>query len=75
MNALVEENRELFGDDWWPYGVSANRTAIPSRVPDSADVLSLAPEYRDCLEPAGSRLREKFAGEVCGRSLWENLYG
>jgi len=27
-NALFEANRELFGDDWWPYGVSANRTAI-----------------------------------------------
>jgi len=27
-NALVEHNRELFGANWWPYGVSANRTAI-----------------------------------------------
>lgn len=28
MNALFEENRRLFGDEWWPYGVSANRTAL-----------------------------------------------
>lgn len=27
-NALVEENRELFPDDWFPYGISANRTAL-----------------------------------------------
>ncbi|MBB4683451.1 substrate-binding domain-containing protein [Amycolatopsis jiangsuensis] len=23
-----EENRELFGEDWWPYGVGANRKAV-----------------------------------------------
>ena len=28
MNALFEQNRTVFGDDWWPYGVSANRTAL-----------------------------------------------
>jgi hypothetical protein len=28
MNALFEENRALFADDWFPYGMSANRTAI-----------------------------------------------
>lgn len=28
MNALFEHNRELFAEDWWPYGVSANHTAI-----------------------------------------------
>jgi hypothetical protein len=28
MNALVEENRGLFDDDWFPYGLSANRTAL-----------------------------------------------
>ena len=26
--ALFEHNRELFAEDWWPYGVSANHTAI-----------------------------------------------
>ena len=28
MSALVEENRRLFGDDWWPYGIPATRTTI-----------------------------------------------
>jgi hypothetical protein len=28
MNALFEQNRDLFADDWFPYGMSANRTAI-----------------------------------------------
>ena len=28
MNVLFEENRGLFADDWFPYGMSANRTAI-----------------------------------------------
>ncbi|MEV0841940.1 hypothetical protein AB0I55_20570 [Actinocatenispora sera] len=27
-NALMEENDRLFGEDWWPYGVSANWTAL-----------------------------------------------
>lgn len=25
---LIEEDRELLGEDWWPYGVEANRKAI-----------------------------------------------
>jgi len=28
LNALMEENDELFGPDWWPYGISANWTAL-----------------------------------------------
>ncbi len=28
MNALVERNESQFGEDWWPYGISANRTAL-----------------------------------------------
>ncbi|WP_028925028.1 4,5-dihydroxyphthalate decarboxylase [Pseudonocardia acaciae] len=28
MNALFEENRPLLGDDWFPYGVEANRATI-----------------------------------------------
>jgi hypothetical protein len=28
MDALFEENRTLFDDDWFPYGVARNRTAI-----------------------------------------------
>ncbi|GLY34150.1 4,5-dihydroxyphthalate decarboxylase [Amycolatopsis sp. NBRC 101858] len=27
-NALMEENDRLFGEDWWPYGVSANRSEL-----------------------------------------------
>ncbi|GAA5056864.1 substrate-binding domain-containing protein [Nocardia callitridis] len=28
INALIEENDRLLGADWWPYGISANRTAL-----------------------------------------------
>jgi hypothetical protein len=28
VNALVEKNDQLLGDDWWPYGVAANRTTL-----------------------------------------------
>ncbi|MGW4774090.1 4,5-dihydroxyphthalate decarboxylase [Nocardia sp. NPDC004278] len=28
MNALIERNGEQFGDNWWPYGIAANRTAL-----------------------------------------------
>jgi hypothetical protein len=28
LNPLMEQNDRLLGDDWWPYGVSANRTAL-----------------------------------------------
>ena len=28
ISALYDGNRRLFGDDWWPYGVEANRTSI-----------------------------------------------
>jgi 4,5-dihydroxyphthalate decarboxylase len=28
MNALVERNGEEFPEDWWPYGISANRGAL-----------------------------------------------
>jgi hypothetical protein len=28
MSALFEENRRLFPDDWWPYGVDANRKTV-----------------------------------------------
>ena len=27
-NALVERDRAQFPEDWWPYGISANRTAL-----------------------------------------------
>ena len=25
---LIGDNRDKLGDDWWPYGISANRAAI-----------------------------------------------
>ncbi|RJS93680.1 4,5-dihydroxyphthalate decarboxylase [Salinisphaera sp. Q1T1-3] len=28
LTALIAENRELMGKDWWPYGIGANRAAI-----------------------------------------------
>ena len=28
FSKLFDENRLLFPDDWWPYGVEANRKAI-----------------------------------------------
>ncbi|MZD08616.1 4,5-dihydroxyphthalate decarboxylase [Streptomyces sp. SID5785] len=28
MNSLVDRNADLFPEDWWPYGVSANRTTL-----------------------------------------------
>ena len=28
LNELIDENRDLMGDDWWPYGIAANRAAI-----------------------------------------------
>ncbi len=28
VSRLIEEDRQLLGDDWWPYGVEANRAAV-----------------------------------------------
>ncbi|MEV7045958.1 4,5-dihydroxyphthalate decarboxylase [Amycolatopsis sp. NPDC051061] len=28
MNALVERNESQFGENWWPYGISANRAVL-----------------------------------------------
>ena len=28
LTALIGENRDLMGDDWWPYGIEANRAAV-----------------------------------------------
>lgn len=32
MNALVERNMLQFGEDWWPYGVEANRSALDANL-------------------------------------------
>ena len=28
LTNLISKDRELLGDDWWPYGIGANRAAI-----------------------------------------------
>ena len=28
VSRLIEADRDLLGDDWWPYGLAANRTAL-----------------------------------------------
>jgi 4,5-dihydroxyphthalate decarboxylase len=28
FSQLMSENRRLMGEDWWPYGVAANRTTV-----------------------------------------------
>jgi hypothetical protein len=28
VNHLIEDNRRIFPDDWWPYGVAANRVTV-----------------------------------------------
>jgi hypothetical protein len=28
LSALIGENRDLLGEDWWPYGITTNRAAI-----------------------------------------------
>jgi 4,5-dihydroxyphthalate decarboxylase len=28
FSELFAENRRLLGDDWWPYGLRKNRTAV-----------------------------------------------
>jgi len=28
LSALISENRDLLGEDWWPYGIAANRKAV-----------------------------------------------
>jgi hypothetical protein len=28
LSPLIEENRHLLRDDWWPYGIEANRKAL-----------------------------------------------
>jgi hypothetical protein len=33
LSKLIGENRELLGDDWWPYGLEANRKALDTYLP------------------------------------------
>ena len=28
LTTLIQDDRALLGDDWWPYGIKANRAAV-----------------------------------------------
>ena len=28
FSQLIDEDRRVLGDDWWPYGIEANRKAV-----------------------------------------------
>ena len=28
LSNLIDEDRRVLGDDWWPYGIEANRKAV-----------------------------------------------
>jgi hypothetical protein len=32
LSALIGDDRGLLGDDWWPYGIGANRAAIDTML-------------------------------------------
>ena len=34
MTELTGDNRDLPGEDWWPYGIKANRAAIDAVLRD-----------------------------------------
>lgn len=55
MYHLFEENRELFPDDWFPYGIDANRTALETFVRYS---------HEQGISPAPRTIDELFADEL-----------
>lgn len=57
MNALFDENRTLFADDWFPYGIAANGTAIDTY---------LRYHYEQGLSPRRWTADEIFATELLG---------
>jgi hypothetical protein len=56
LNVLMEENGRLPGPDWWPYGISAGRTALGTDLRyHSEQGLSGAPlDRRRDLRPASA---------------------
>ncbi len=56
-NALVDRNRELLTDDWWPYGLAANHAAIDTY---------LRYHYEQGLSSRRWTPEEIFAAEVLG---------
>lgn len=57
MNALIERNEDQFGDDWWPYGIRANRTALETY---------LRYHYEQGLSGRLWKIEEVFAAELLG---------
>ncbi|WP_328611306.1 4,5-dihydroxyphthalate decarboxylase [Amycolatopsis sp. NBC_00345] len=55
MNGLFEGNRELFPEDWFPYGIDANRTALQTYLRYS---------YEQGLSPALRTVDELFVEEL-----------
>ncbi len=55
MNALVERNGEAFPEDWWPYGIAANRTALDA---------SLRYHHEQGLTRRRWRVEDVFAAEL-----------
>ncbi|MVU81932.1 4,5-dihydroxyphthalate decarboxylase [Nocardia sp. ET3-3] len=55
MNALVERNDEQFDQDWWPYGIAANRTAVETY---------LRYHYEQGLSSRRWRIEDVFAPEL-----------
>lgn len=56
-NALVDDTLAEFGEDWWPYGISANRAALDTY---------LRYHHEQGLSSRGWRIEEVFAPELLG---------
>jgi 4,5-dihydroxyphthalate decarboxylase len=57
VSELYDENRALLGEDWWPYGIAANRTALDTALRYHAEQ-GLTRRRFTC--------EEVFAGELLG---------
>jgi hypothetical protein len=55
MNALVDRNGEEFPEDWWPYGISANRAALDAY---------LRYHYEQGLSSRQWKIEDVFAAEL-----------
>jgi hypothetical protein len=55
MNALVERNGQEFPEDWWPYGIAANRTPLDTY---------LRYHYEQGLSTRRWRIEDVFAPEL-----------
>jgi 4,5-dihydroxyphthalate decarboxylase len=55
MNALIERNGEEFAEDWWPYGISANRATLEAY---------LRYHYEQGLSSRHWKVEEVFAAEL-----------